>query len=277
VDGWGTVITPYDTFHCIRVKSVLSEVDSLDITAVGLSIGIPLPTVTYKWLANHVIIPVMEVDGFDLGGTFVPTSEKFRDGWRAVPNNFTISNNFVANKTICTTDDTINLTPTVNPSGIAGTTYKYTLVPDSGFHYIAATDSTTEIPNLKFNLPGLYTVSLYTTAPAGGTYPATATTTKPNYIYVTYPDGISQIAGPDALEVYPNPANQYISCRLNADGSNKMTVELLTITGQALYTLTTPQQGEAIIPTSRFPTGEYLLRATTASGSSYVRKVSIVH
>lgn len=276
VDGWGTVITPYDSFQCIRVKSVLTEVDSIDLTVVGLTIGIPLPTVSYKWLANGVKIPVLEVDGIEVAGVFIPSSEKFRDAWRVVPNNFTLSVNFMANKNIVTTDDTVIITPTVTPGGVAGTTYQYTVTPNT-FNYISGTYSTSSTPQMKFNAPGLYTVTLYSTAPAGGTYPATATQTKPNYIYVTYPAGIQEVSGTNIIHVYPNPANDHISCLLNGDANSKATIELLDITGKMLYTVTTLQTGMVNIPTAHLPAGEYLIRAAAANEASYLQKITIVH
>ena len=276
VDGWGTVITPFDTFQCLRVKSVLSEVDSINITAVGLSIGIPVPTVTYKWLANGVKIPVMEVSGFELLGTFVPTSEKYRDNYRIVPNRFNIRIDFNADKTVCTTADTVTITPRIRPTNISGTTYLYSVSPNT-FNFVSGTGNTSSNPQLKFNLPGLYTVSLHATAPAGGTLPATADTTKTDYILVSYPAGVSELSTANIIKVYPNPANDHIACQLNGNASKQATIDLMDISGKVIYTISTVQSGELNIPTARVPAGDYLLRVTPANESSYIQKVSIVH
>ena len=276
VDGWGTVITPYDSFHCIRVKTVLTETDSINLTTAGLTVGVPVPTVSYKWLANGVKIPVLEVDGIEVAGVFVPTSGKFRDGWRAVPNNFNISVNFTADKNLVTTDDTVTITGAVTPSGIAGTTYQYTVTPNT-FSYISGTNSTSGVPQMKFNAPGLYTVSLYATAPAGGSLPATATQTKLNYIYVTYPAGIEEVGKSNSIQVYPNPADDHISCHLTGDANKQAIIELRDITGQLLYTVTTLQTGVINIPTAQLPAGEYMIRALANGEVSYSQKVTIVH
>jgi hypothetical protein len=276
VDGWGTVITPFDTFQCLRVKSVLSEVDSINIIAVGLSIGIPLPTVTYKWLANGVKIPVLEVQGFELFGAFVPTSEKFRDNYRIVPNRFNLRINFTADKTVCTTDDTVTITPRVRPQGVTGTTYKYRISPNT-FNFIAGTDSTSSTPKVKFGMPGLYTVSMHAEAPAGGTFPATADTTKVDYILVSFPAGINNVSSSNIIQVYPNPANDHLAILLDGDMDKEATLELMDMSGKLLYSNTTSQKGEVNIPTAHLSMGEYIFRVTPASGSSYVQKVSIVH
>ena len=276
VDGWGTLITPYDTFQCIRLKSVTNEVDSVTITLLGFTIGIPRTTTTYKWLANGVIIPALEVTGNSVFGTFVPTSEKFRDGVRFIPPQFNLRINFTASLTTCTTADTVTITPRVRPGNITGTTYLYTISP-STFNFASGTDSTTTIPKVNFTAPGLYTVSMYVTAPAGGSVPATADTTKVNYILVGLPNGIEQISAANVIQVYPNPANDHIACQLDGDENKQATIELLDMTGSILYTAMTRQKGTINIPTTNIPTGEYLIRATSNGGTSYVQKVTVMH
>ena len=284
VDGWGTVITPYDTFQCIRLKSVVTEVDSTTITLLGITFPTTTTTITYKWLANGVIIPVLEVAGTVRGNTFTPTTEKYRDGVRFIPPQFNITVNFTASKTICTTADTVTLTPTVRQSGgggfgggnIAGTTYLYRISPNT-FNYTAGTDSTTQAPTVNFTGQGLYTISLTAASPAGGSVPATATTTKVDYIVVSFPAGIQTLSASDMMRVYPNPANDHISCHLTGDASKQATIELLDITGQTLYTVTTSQAGEVNIPTAQLPAGDYVIRGMADGGVSYSQKVTVAH
>ena len=284
VDGWGTVITPYDTFQCIRLKSVVTEVDSTTITLLGITFPTTTTTITYKWLANGVIIPVLEVAGTVRGNTFTPTTEKYRDGVRFIPPQFNITVNFTANKTICTTADTVTLTPTVRQRGgggfgggnIAGTTYLYRISPNT-FNYTAGTDSTTQAPTVNFTAQELYTISLSASAPAGGSVPATADTTKVDYIVVSFPAGIQTLSASGMIKVYPNPANDHISCLLNGDANSMATIELLDLKGSVLYTVTTSQHGEINIPTANITAGDYLLRAIPAGGAADVQKISIVH
>jgi hypothetical protein len=273
VDGWGNVITPYDTFPCIRVKSVINEVDSLDLDT--LSIGIPVPKVTYKWLANGVTIPVLEVDGIEVGNTFIPSSIKYKDKPRVIQPLYTIAIDFTASETLCTTRDTIGITPTVTPFFATGVSYQYTIAPNT-FSYVSGTANTSEKPKVNFTAPGLYTVSLYVSA-NGITVPTTADTTKVNYILVTYPAGINQISADNSIKVYPNPAHDHLSCLLHGNAEQQTTIALTDIAGQTAYTITTRQQGEINIPTAGMPAGEYLLKATPESGNSSTYKISIVH
>ena len=284
VDGWGTVITPYGSFPCIRLKSVINEVDSTTITLLGFTFGRPNNSISYKWLANGEIIPVLEVDGNVLfGNNFTTTSEKYRDSIRIIPPQFNITVNFTANKTICTTADTVTITPTVRQSGrggfggnIAGTTYQYTISP-STYSYVGGTDSTTQAPKVNFTAPGLYTISLSAASPAGGSVPATADTTKVDYIVVSFPAGVHEVSVADIIHLYPNPANDHISCQLTGDASKQATIELLDITGQTLFTATSSQVSVINIPTAQLPAGEYVIRALAGGKESYSQKVTIVH
>lgn len=61
VDGWGTLITPFGTFSTLRVKSVITQTDTMNASGTGFNI--PLPTRTeYKWLAAGKKVPVLQVD-----------------------------------------------------------------------------------------------------------------------------------------------------------------------------------------------------------------------
>lgn len=79
VDGWGTITTPYGTFPCLRVKSTISEIDSLLITTpIPLNLGFPINTTEYKWLANEQHFPILEVRGNTGTLGFTPTQVRYR-------------------------------------------------------------------------------------------------------------------------------------------------------------------------------------------------------
>lgn len=64
VDGWGTLTTPYGTFNTLRVKSTLSIIDSIYLDTLGFGFNIPRQNIIeYKWLANGLDLPVLEIDG----------------------------------------------------------------------------------------------------------------------------------------------------------------------------------------------------------------------
>lgn len=80
VDGWGTLITPYGTYNVIRQLSVVTAVDTLYIDALSFGTNIPRPTVyQYKWLANGMKVPVLEIDATDIAGTPVVTNVQYID------------------------------------------------------------------------------------------------------------------------------------------------------------------------------------------------------
>jgi len=62
-DGWGTLTLPGgNTYNCLRVKSEVNAVDSLQLDTLGFGFNIPIPTeVKYKWLANGHGWPVLEI------------------------------------------------------------------------------------------------------------------------------------------------------------------------------------------------------------------------
>jgi hypothetical protein len=80
VDGWGTLLTPFNTYNTVRVKSVITSHDTLNYTSIGFGITIPRPTrIEYKWLANGREIPVLEIDENIVGGTPTITNVQYQD------------------------------------------------------------------------------------------------------------------------------------------------------------------------------------------------------
>ena len=63
VDGWGTLITPFGTFDVLRIKSTLTEQDSIYVSA--LNQGIKLPAVTsheFKWMGTGFGLPILQIN-----------------------------------------------------------------------------------------------------------------------------------------------------------------------------------------------------------------------
>ena len=58
VDGWGTIITPHDTYQCLRLKSTVYQSDSVYITSSNLGLRIPQSYTEYIWLAKGMDFPV---------------------------------------------------------------------------------------------------------------------------------------------------------------------------------------------------------------------------
>ncbi|MFM9944809.1 MAG: T9SS type A sorting domain-containing protein [Bacteroidia bacterium] len=87
VDGWGKISTPYQSdVECIRIKSVITETDSLAIAISGqapINFAFPNNRVEYKWLSKTEKIPMLEVSGNVIGATFTPTIVRYRDNYRS--------------------------------------------------------------------------------------------------------------------------------------------------------------------------------------------------
>ena len=74
VDGWGTLYLPTDTFQVLRVMSVLNRIDSVFVDQFGFGFSLPEPeTIEYKWLAEGMDTPVLQVN--TVGGQ--PTTVRF--------------------------------------------------------------------------------------------------------------------------------------------------------------------------------------------------------
>lgn len=61
VDGWGSITTPYGSFNCIRVKSVVKQVDSFHYDSIPLPFpAIPQTYTEYIWLAKNIGFPIVK-------------------------------------------------------------------------------------------------------------------------------------------------------------------------------------------------------------------------
>ena len=63
VDGWGTLTLPGGlSFECIRVRSEVSAVDSIQIDTLSVGFNVPVPReIKYKWLAPGYAWPILEI------------------------------------------------------------------------------------------------------------------------------------------------------------------------------------------------------------------------
>lgn len=84
VDGWGTLITPLDTYQVIRVRSVVDATDTVSFdTSQQTGYSIQRPTeIQYKWLAAGMKLPVLEVDCQVLFSSEVVTGVIYQDTLR---------------------------------------------------------------------------------------------------------------------------------------------------------------------------------------------------
>lgn len=84
VDGWGSVITPYGTFDCLRVRHTISETDSIYVSLLSSWVPIPLPNqIIYEWWAQGEKLPIVTIKARSLLGSEAVTSVEFRDNYNA--------------------------------------------------------------------------------------------------------------------------------------------------------------------------------------------------
>ena len=169
VDGWGLIKTPYGQFNCIRIRTDISETDSLEIAT--LKIPIPNNRTIYTWYAKNEHYPILEItQTTGIAGTL---TIRYKDINR--PEAFYSSARFNASRTTATTLDTVNLT---NTSTGSPKSYQWTITPNT-VSFVGGTSATTNNPRVIFNTTGVYTIKLKVIYEGGQD-----DTTRTNYITV---------------------------------------------------------------------------------------------
>jgi hypothetical protein len=84
VDGWGQITLPGGaSYKCLRIKSVINQIDSVSVSQpFPLAFGFPSTRVEYKWLTNDDKVPVLEVSGTELFGSFTPATIRYRESFK---------------------------------------------------------------------------------------------------------------------------------------------------------------------------------------------------
>lgn len=80
VEGWGTIMTPYDTVSCLKVKTTINEHDSIVVSGFGLP-AIDRVKLEYKWLSLTEFVPMLEIKGEEIFGFPVINSIRYRDNY----------------------------------------------------------------------------------------------------------------------------------------------------------------------------------------------------
>jgi PKD repeat protein len=158
VDGWGKIKTPFGTFSCIRIKSEITESD----TVAGF--GFPANRTEYKWLAKGGKIPILQVN---VTKSILGTTKTidYRDSARKIRNIVSsfIKPDFKASDTVVYSGDTIHLTnKTTDPVNILK--YKWGFSP-AATAYVNNTGDTSRNPVVVLTDTGKYNVSLSATVP----------------------------------------------------------------------------------------------------------------
>ncbi len=63
VDGWGSLTTPYGTHNVLRVRTVITERDSVYIDSLGFGLNLPpFTNIEYKWLGAGEGVPLLQAN-----------------------------------------------------------------------------------------------------------------------------------------------------------------------------------------------------------------------
>lgn len=71
VDGWGNLTTPYGTFEVLRLKSTVSEYDSIYIDSLQLGLPLQRNYIEYQWIGKNFGTPLLGVTEDELFGTTI--------------------------------------------------------------------------------------------------------------------------------------------------------------------------------------------------------------
>jgi PKD repeat protein len=271
VDGWGSITTPYGTFNCLRVHSVLKTLDSVQTSAFPFPIAIVQVINTYTWLSDNEKFPILEVTvtEAEILGQTMPgvTTIRFLD--RNRPELFENAASFTANKTsfnmASAATDTCILSDASSHQPI---TWEWTITP-STYTFTGGSSATSQNPKLFFTAAGTYTIKLKVTYSAGSDEEL-----QSNLITVTPVTGLSSLnMKEEKMEVYPNPAKDIVNINTTSpikkialyDSSGKeQTIEVNKV-----------DEYHASINTSQVAPGSYIIKTNLKGNSYYLRCIVI--
>ncbi len=261
VDGWGKISTPYLTNeNCIRLKSVITETDSISVSTPSINFGTDIKLIEYKWLSTNEKIPVLTIVGNEVAGIFVPTSITYRNEWSAVT---PIVVDFEADKTWTKKGNVVRFT---NKSTGIGLSYSWSITPETSSIFVNGTSKNSENPKIVFQDTGKYSISLTVSSNSNS-----QTLDKLDYIRIA--DEFSSVMGLNKsnISVYPVPAQEVIHVTL-PNPLDIFTLEVWDITGKVLES----QTGEESIDLDilNWSRGTYYIRVS-GNGQTYQTKVLI--
>jgi PKD repeat protein len=260
VDGWGSITTPYGTFNCIRVKSVVRHTDT--VKTQFINIPVTRNYTEYKWLAQGQKIPVLEiVVTSGIGGS---TIIRYRDVYR--PQVFVNKARFTASRTRATMSDTITFTDQSQITPAAPVSWQWTITPAKAL-FVNGTSATSQNPEVVFTDTGWYSVTLRSSYAAGSD-----DTTRTRYIQIGYAPQVS--FGADRYITTPSLAVNF------RDSSSSSPTSWLWSFSPATVSYTGGTSSFSQHPTVLFTdTGWYAvsLRATNIFGNRTLQKTRYIH
>jgi PKD repeat protein len=262
VDGWGSIITPFGQFNCIRVKSVVNETDSIALTG-SLNFVVPNNRTEYRWLAPDQPYPILEVI-VPVGSPGQQTSVHFRDHYR--PEAYLNTANFTANKLSTQVQDTVQF---IDMSFGKPTAYHWSIAP-STFTFTGGTTANSAAPKCLFSAEGKYTVTLKINYEGGSD-----DTTMVDMLNILSSSSVAEM-DQSTFSIFPVPAKEKIVLR-STRAMEPASFQLGDLAGRMLATPAVSWNSahtEAEIDTHDLQPGIYML-SVLLNGSTVQRKVVI--
>ncbi len=248
VDGWGTVKTPYKTYKCLRIKSVITETDTIGSTVVSNN------SVQYKWISATEHIPVFEVDAIANGQGGTSTTIKYRDTYKNFENPDGPYVDFIANDTNVFVKDTVRF---YDKTVAKLSSWLWTILPIT-YSYVDGTKNSSQNPVVVFNDTGTYTISLRGMIPSGGGN----TKVKLHYITIAHNSSINQTFYPRELKLFPNPATGLVSIQFDKILiNNNLQIVVINSTAQEIYNQFFVSNGDQmVLDLSKYSKGLYFIK-----------------
>lgn len=228
VDSYGSITTPFGTFNSIRVKTEVFTRDSVNVN--GQPSAANTHTIEYKWLAPGSKIPIMQINGTEINGEFVPTTMIYKDSYRPVSKDLSPKAHFTTSSIFPEiNEDTVQLIS--QAIDIERTNYNYSITP-STFYFVNNSNRYSPRPEIVFQNVGYYTIK-FTVSNSFGS----AETTYVDHIYGSLNSSVRENnLLSDNLQVYPNPIEtNEISLSFDLTSNGPVYIEILDVLGKRLH------------------------------------------
>ena len=231
VDGWGQITTPYGTFNALRVTTDIVSRDSISLGAL-LNFAFDNHQREVKWLATGQGYPVMQVAGAVTNGQFNPNTVTYRDSFRTTPiSPLAPTASFEADNVLPFTTDTVTLT-----SNAFLAQHSWSFNPTT-VTYVNGTNSTSQDPEVTFDVAGVYDVSLTVTNFFG-----TDDTTTLDYITVSWPVSTTNLVEDNNFKLYPNPTSDVLTLEYMLSQKEEVNIAIHDVQGRQVALLQSETQ-----------------------------------
>ncbi len=262
VDGWGALMTPYDTLNgVLRVRAVLAHNDTL--TTDSLTIPVMFNQVEYTWYDTSYGIPVMIANGFVTDSSeFINSVTYLVDAQCPAPT-WTVSSDAPVYFIDSTGSALAHFSVEMSNAGI----YSW----DFGDGFLESSDD--GISHVYGN-PGIYTVEV--TGCMTNCLPLNSCTTQTLTIEVRDTTSSTYWPDPEAygIQIFPNPAQAQIMLMI-PENSGALEFQILDLHGKQLH------QGYANpglqhVDLTKIPAGLYLIRLRATDSGQVFRSERIL-